>query len=119
MAKKVLICDDAEYMRAYMCNILKNNGYELYEAEDGYAAVEKYKQHNPDVVLLDVTMPGLDGFMALTEILKYDSEAKVIMCSAMGVYDIIEKSLNAGAIDYIIKPFQPARIKEAVKKAVS
>lgn len=118
MAKKVLICDDAEYMRASISKILTKEGYEIIEAADGNESVDQYKKHKPDIVLMDVTMPEKDGFLALKEIMEYDSSAKVVMCSAMGLHSIVEDSLAAGAIDYIIKPFQPDRVIEAVRKVV-
>ena len=116
MAKNILICDDAAFMRMMIKDILTKNGYNVAgEAENGMKAVEKFKEVNPDLVLMDITMPEMDGIQALKEIKKLDGGAKVIMCSAMG--QVIE-SIQAGAKDFIVKPFQAERVIEAVKKVV-
>ena len=111
MAKNILICDDAAFMRMMIKDILTKNGYNVAgEAENGMKAVEKFKEVNPDLVLMDITMPEMDGIQALKEIKKLDGGAKVIMCSAMGQ--------QASAKDFIVKPFQAERVIEAVKKVV-
>lgn len=119
MAKNVLICDDAAFMRMMIKNTLTKGGYNVVgEAENGAKAVEKYKELSPDLVLMDITMPEMDGIQALKEIKKIDGNAKVIMCSAMGQQAMVIESIQAGAKDFIVKPFQDERVIEAVKKAI-
>ena len=119
MAKNILICDDAAFMRMMIKDILTKNGYNVAgEAENGLKAVEKFKEVNPDLVLMDITMPEMDGIQALKEIKKIDVGAKVIMCSAMGQQAMVIESIQAGAKDFIVKPFQAERVIEAVKKVV-
>ena len=119
MAKNILICDDAAFMRMMIKDILTKNGYNVAgEAENGMKAVEKFKEVNPDLVLMDITMPEMDGIQALKEIKKLDGGAKVIMCSAMGQQAMVIESIQAGAKDFIVKPFQAERVIEAVKKVV-
>ena len=110
MAKNILICDDAAFMRMMIKDILTKNGYNVAgEAENGLKAVEKFKEVNPDLVLMDITMPEME---------KIDGGAKVIMCSAMGQQAMVIESIQAGAKDFIVKPFQAERVIEAVKKVV-
>ena len=119
MAKNILICDDAAFMRMMIKDILTKNGYNVAgEAENGLKAVEKFKEVNPDLVLMDITMPEMDGIQALKEIKKIDGGAKVITCSAMGQQAMVIESIQAGAKDFIVKPFQAERVIEAVKKVV-
>ena len=119
MAKNILICDDAAFMRMMIKDILTKNGYNVAgEAENGMKAVEKFKEVNPDLVLMDITMPEMDGIQALKEIKKLDGGANVIMCSAMGQQAMVIESIQAGAKDFIVKPFQAERVIEAVKKVV-
>ena len=119
MAKKVLICDDAAFMRMMIKDILSKNGYEIAgEAENGVKAVEKYNETKPDLVLMDITMPEMDGIQALKAIRELDSSACVIMCSAMGQQAMVIESIQSGAKDFIVKPFQAERVLEAVKKVV-
>ena len=119
MAKNILICDDAAFMRMMIKNVLTKGGYNVVgEAENGAKAVEKYKELSPDLVLMDITMPEMDGIQALKEIKKLDPNAKVIMCSAMGQQAMVVESIQAGARDFIVKPFQEDRVLEAVKKVV-
>ena len=119
MAKNILICDDAAFMRMMIKDILTKNGYNVAgEAENGIKAVEKYKEVSPDLVLMDITMPEMDGIQALKESKKQDAGGKVIMCSAMGQQAMVIESIQAGAKDFIVKPFQAERVIEAVKKVV-
>lgn len=119
MAKNILVCDDAAFMRMMIKNTLTKGGYNIAgEAENGARAVEKYKELSPDLVLMDITMPEMDGIQALKEIKKIDPNAKVIMCSAMGQQAMVIESIQSGAKDFIVKPFQADRVLEAVKKAV-
>ena len=119
MAKNILICDDAAFMRMMIKDILTKNGYNVVgEAENGLKAVEKYSETKPDLVLMDITMPEMDGIQALKQIKEQDPGATVIMCSAMGQQAMVIESIQAGAKDFIVKPFQADRVIEAVKKVV-
>ena len=116
---KILIVDDAAFMRMMIKDILTKNGFEVAgEAENGLRAIERYKELSPDLVLMDITMPEMDGIQALKNIKASDSGAKVIMCSAMGQQAMVIESIQAGAKDFIVKPFQAERVLEAVKKVV-
>lgn len=115
MAQNILVCDDAAFMRMMIKNVLAKGGYTVIgEAENGAKAVEKYKELSPDLVLMDITMPEMDGIQALKEIKKINGAAKVIMCSAMGQQAMVVESIQAGAKDFIVKPFQEDRVLEAV-----
>ena len=119
MEKKVLVVDDAAFMRMMIRDILSKNGYEIVgEAENGARAVEKYKELIPDLVIMDITMPEVDGIQAVKEIRKINLESKIIMCSAMGQQAMVIESIQAGAKDFIVKPFQAERVVEAVKKVL-
>ena len=119
MAKNILICDDAAFMRMMIKDILTKNGYNVAgEAENGLKAVEKYNELKPDLVLMDITMPEMDGIQALKTIKSGDPSAMVIMCSAMGQQAMVIESIQAGAKDFIVNPFQAERVLEAVKKVV-
>ena len=119
MGKRVLIVDDAAFMRMMIKDILSKNGYEVVgEAENGQVAIEKYKDLKPDLVTMDITMPEMDGIAAVKEIRAFDSSARVIMCSAMGQQAMVIEAIQAGAKDFIVKPFQPERVLEAVSKAL-
>ena len=119
MAKKILICDDAAFMRMMIKDILTKNGYVIAgEAENGKIAVEKYAEVKPDLVLLDITMPEMDGIQALKKIREADPNAVVVMCSAMGQQAMVIEAIQSGAKDFIVKPFQADRVLEAVKKVI-
>ncbi|KYC89657.1 MULTISPECIES: response regulator [Heyndrickxia] len=119
MAKKILIVDDAAFMRMMIKDILTKNGYDVVdEAADGAQAIEKYKEHRPDLVTMDITMPEVDGISALKEIKKIEPDAKVIMCSAMGQQAMVIDAIQAGAKDFIVKPFQADRVIEAIQKTL-
>ena len=119
MGKRVLIVDDAAFMRMMLKDILVKNGYVVAgEAENGTVAISKYKELNPDLVTMDITMPEMDGISALREIRRIDPHANVIMCSAMGQQAMVIDSIQAGAKDFIVKPFQPDRVLEAVNKVI-
>lgn len=119
MAKNILICDDAAFMRMMIKDILTKNGYNIAgEAENGVKAVEKYAELKPDLVLMDITMPEMDGIEALKKIKAADANASVIMCSAMGQQAMVIESIQSGAKDFIVKPFQADRVIEAVQKVV-
>ncbi|KQU18549.1 two-component system response regulator [Bacillus sp. Leaf13] len=120
MANKILIVDDAAFMRMMIKDILSKNGFEIVgEAADGVQAVEKYRETHPDLVTMDITMPEMDGITALKEIKKVNPQAKVIMCSAMGQQAMVIDAIQAGAKDFIVKPFQADRVLEAINKALS
>lgn len=119
MANRILIVDDAAFMRMMIRDILTKNGYEVVgEANDGAQAVEKFKEVHPDLITMDITMPEMDGIQALKEIKKIDGNAKVIMCSAMGQQAMVIDAIQAGAKDFIVKPFQADRVIEAIKKTL-
>lgn len=119
MAKNILVCDDAAFMRMMIKDILTKNGYNIAgEAENGAKAVEKYAELKPDLVLMDITMPEMDGIQALKKIKAADANASVIMCSAMGQQAMVIESIQSGAKDFIVKPFQADRVIEAVQKVV-
>lgn len=119
MKNRVLVVDDAAFMRMMIKDILKKGGYEVVgEAEDGVKAVEKYKELKPDLVTMDITMPEMDGITAVKEIRKIDPNALIIMCSAMGQQAMVIDAIQAGAKDFVVKPFQPDRVLEAVRKVI-
>jgi two-component system, chemotaxis family, chemotaxis protein CheY len=117
MAKRILITDDALFMRVTLKNILTQNGFEVVgEAQNGAESVRKYAELKPDLVTMDITMPEMDGLTALKEIRKADPEARVVMVTAMGQKALVVEALQSGAKDFIVKPFQPERVVEAVNK---
>ncbi|WP_071433337.1 response regulator [Angelakisella massiliensis] len=112
---KILIVDDAAFMRKVIRDILTKNGYsDIHEAVDGMDAVEKYKQLQPDLVLMDITMPNMDGLAALKEIRAGDKNANVVMCSAMGQEAMVLEAVQAGIKDFIVKPFKEDRLMKTV-----
>jgi two-component system, chemotaxis family, chemotaxis protein CheY len=120
MGNRILIVDDAAFMRMMIRDILTKNGFEVVgEAQDGAQAIEKYKELSPDLITMDITMPEMDGITALKEIRKLDTNVKVIMCSAMGQQAMVIDAIQAGAKDFIVKPFQADRVIEAIKKTLS
>ncbi|MDI3546603.1 MAG: two-component system, chemotaxis family, chemotaxis protein CheY [Halanaerobiales bacterium] len=120
MAKTVLIVDDAAFMRMMIKNILLDGGYEVIgEAENGKQAVDAYKELQPDLVTMDITMPEMDGIEAVKKILAINKDAKIIMCSAMGQQAMVIEAIQAGAVDFVVKPFKPDRVLEAVDKALN
>ena len=119
MAKNILIVDDAAFMRMMIKDILTKNGYNIAaEAENGKIAVDKYNEVKPDLVLMDITMPEMDGIQALKSIKTNDPNANIIMCSAMGQQAMVIEAIQSGAKDFIVKPFQAERVLEAVKKVI-
>jgi two-component system chemotaxis response regulator CheY len=120
MAHRILVVDDAAFMRMMIKDILTKNGYDVVgEAADGQQAVEKYTELHPDLVTMDITMPEMDGITALKEIKKINPNSKVIMCSAMGQQAMVIDAIQAGAKDFIVKPFQADRVLEAISKTLS
>ena len=116
---RVLITDDAAFMRMMLKDILTKGGYDVVgEAVNGADAIEKYKELKPDLVTLDITMPEMDGISACEGIMKYDPNAKCVMCSAMGQQTMVLSAIKAGAKDFIVKPFKAERVIEAIGKVV-
>ncbi|MBR5337156.1 MAG: response regulator [Lachnospiraceae bacterium] len=116
---RILIVDDAAFMRMMIKDVISKNGFEVAgEAVNGMDAVDKYNELKPDLVLMDITMPEMDGIQALKKIKEGDGNAKVIMCSAMGQQAMVIEAIQSGAKDFIVKPFQPERILEAVQKVL-
>ncbi|WP_078593730.1 response regulator [Evansella clarkii] len=114
---RVLVTDDAAFMRMQLKNILTGLGHEVVgEAENGKVSVELYEELRPDLVTMDITMPEMNGVEAVKEIKKIDDKAKIIMCSAMGQQGMVVEAIQSGAKDFIVKPFTPERIAEAVGK---
>ena len=119
MAKNILIVDDAIFMRMMIKDILTRNGYNVVgEAENGAKALEKYRELKPDLVMMDITMPEVDGIAGLKSIKAEFPDAKVIMCSAMGQEVMVLDAIRAGAMDFIVKPFQAARVMDSIKKTI-
>ncbi|MBT9545668.1 MAG: response regulator [Candidatus Sericytochromatia bacterium] len=119
MAARVLVVDDAAFMRMMIRDILVKNGYEVAgEAANGSEAVLKYQELRPDVTTMDITMPEMDGITAVREIRKIDPNARIIMCSAMGQQAMVLDAIQAGARDFIVKPFQEDRVIDAIKKVL-
>lgn len=118
MAKQILIVDDAAFMRMMIRDILSKDGYVIHEAANGEEAVDRYKQLSPDLVTMDITMPDVNGIEALKRIREFDPDATVLMVSAMGQQKLILEALEAGASDFIVKPFQPTKVLETVHKTL-
>ena len=119
MAKKILLVDDAAFMRKMIKDTLIKNGYtEVFEAVDGADAVEKFGEIGPDLVVMDITMPNMDGLEALKAIRAKDGSANVVMCSAMGQESMVMDAVRSGAKDFIVKPFKPDRVLKTVTSIV-
>ena len=114
----ILVTDDASFMRMMLSDILKKNGHVTYEAVDGADMLKRYEEYKPDLVTLDITMPNMDGLEALKALKGKHPEAKVVMCSAMGQQAMVIDAIQSGAKDFIVKPFQPDRVMESVRKAL-
>lgn len=114
---RVLITDDAAFMRMMLKDILAKNGHEVVaEAGDGLEMLQKYDETMPDIVILDITMPNMDGLVALKELRKRHPNANVVMCSAMGQQSMVVDAIQSGAKDFIVKPFQEERVVECLAK---
>jgi len=114
-----LVVDDAAFMRMRCVKLLKENGYETIEAENGQQAVAAYKASRPDAVLMDITMPEMDGLEALRAIMAHDLSARVAMVTALGQQAMVMEALQAGARDFVVKPFQAPRVLEAAHKLLA
>ncbi len=119
MAHTVLVCDDAIFMRTMIADILTQAGYEVIgEAESGSQAGAKYRELKPDFVTMDIVMPDMSGIEAVREICREDPDARILMCSAMGQQALVVEAIQAGAKDFVVKPFQPSRVLEAVQRMI-
>ncbi|MGO4494839.1 response regulator [Paenibacillus sp. 2RAB27] len=116
---KILIVDDAAFMRMMLKDILTKGGHDVVgEAENGLVAIQKYQELKPDIVTMDITMPEMEGVEAVKEIRKKDANAKIVMCSAMGQQVMVVQAIQAGAKDFIVKPFQGDRVLDAIRRAI-
>jgi two-component system chemotaxis response regulator CheY len=119
MNETVLICDDAIFMRTMLGDILTQAGFRVVgEAENGAQAVTRYRELQPDFVTMDIVMPEMGGIDAVREIVRADPGAKILMCSAMGQQALVVEAIQAGARDFVVKPFQPSRVLEAVNRVL-
>lgn len=119
MEKTVLIVDDATFMRMMIKDILINAGFTVVgEATNGRRAVELYAETRPDIVTMDITMPEMDGIMAIKEILKIHEDARILVCSAMGQRELVVEALEAGAQDFLIKPFKAESVIDAIHNII-
>lgn len=119
MAHRIMLVDDAKVMRLMLSRIFEQAGYEVVgEAASGTEAIEKYKELKPDLVMMDITMPEMSGIDAVKEIKKIDPDARIIMCTAMGQKPLVVEAITAGAVNYIVKPFTPSKVLEAVREAL-
>lgn len=116
---KILIADDLSFMRMVQKEILEENGYAVVgEASDGIEAIDKYKTLKPDVLVLDITMPHMNGLDAMYKIFEMDKTARIVICSALGQQQLIVEAIKAGVKDFIVKPFKPERMLSAIQKAL-
>ncbi|MCL2080902.1 MAG: response regulator [Oscillospiraceae bacterium] len=119
MGNRILVVDDAAFMRMMIKEVLTKNGFDVCgEAENGAVALDRYKELTPDLVIMDITMPEVNGIDALKNIKAFNAAAKVVMCSAMGQQAMVIEAIQSGAKDFIVKPFQADRVVEAVKKVL-
>jgi two-component system, chemotaxis family, chemotaxis protein CheY len=119
MLRTVLICDDAVFMRTMLSDILTNAGFSVVgQAQTGEEAVAKYKELQPDLVTMDIVMPDMGGIEAVRKIVEEYPDAKILMCSAMGQQSLVVEAIQAGARDFVVKPFQPSRVLEAVQRVL-
>jgi two-component system chemotaxis response regulator CheY len=117
---RVLVVDDAVFMRKMVGDALAKNGHEVIgEAANGVEAVQRFQELQPEVTTLDITMPEKDGVAALREIISIDPAARVVMCSALGQESKVLEAIRSGAKDFVVKPFQPDRIQQAIEKALA
>ncbi|SHE68497.1 two-component system, chemotaxis family, response regulator CheY [Desulfofundulus australicus DSM 11792] len=120
MGKRILVVDDAAFMRMMIKNIVTKSGYEVVgEAENGKQAVEKYAELKPDIVTMDITMPDMDGIEAVKAIKAIDPQASIVMVSAMGQQAMVMDAIQAGARDFIVKPFQQERLLQAIERVLA
>ncbi|TFB14220.1 response regulator [Filobacillus milosensis] len=116
---RILVTDDAAFMRLQLKDIFEKMGHEVVgEAADGKEAIEKFEELQPDLVTMDITMPEMDGVEASKEIMKNHPDAKIVMCSAMGQQAMVIEAVELGAKDFIVKPFTPERVEEAISRVI-
>ena len=119
MGVRILLADDLSFMRMIQKETLEDNGYVVVgEASDGIEAIEKFKSLRPEIVILDITMPNMNGLDAMHKIFEIDRQAKIIMCSALGQQQLIVEAIKSGVKDFIVKPFKPERMISAIEKAL-
>lgn len=116
---RILIVDDAAFMRTTLSSILEKDNFEIVgTAENGEEAVALYKQEQPDLTTMDITMPVMNGIDAIKEIYAYDPQAKIVVCSAMGQQKVVVEAIDAGAKDFIVKPFDESRVLETIRNVL-
>jgi two-component system chemotaxis response regulator CheY len=116
---RILIVDDSSFIRYGLRKLLAENGFQVLEADGGTKAIQIYKDERPDAVLLDITMPDLDGLSALRQIRRVDPRARVAMVTGMGQQSIVLQAIQAGAADFVVKPFEGTRVLAAIQKLVA
>jgi two-component system chemotaxis response regulator CheY len=116
---KILVVDDAEFLRVRITKMLASNGHQVIEADNGAEAVAQYRDNKPDAVLMDITMPEMDGLSALKEIRGGDPNARVVMLTALGQESVVLEAIKSGARDFVVKPFEPERVMTALQKALA
>jgi two-component system chemotaxis response regulator CheY len=117
---RILVADDASFMRQMIREIIESEGHEVIaEASDGVEAVEAYKQHQPDLVMMDIVMPRRSGIDAVKGLVQMDPNACVVMCSALGQESLVTEALQAGAKDFIVKPFKPELVASTIRKVLA
>jgi len=120
MAPRVLIVDDAVFMRNTIKEIFSSHDYEIAgEAANGVEAVEKYRDLKPDILTMDIVMPFKNGIQATRDILAEDPDATIIICSALGQESLVTEAIEAGAADFIVKPFRSENVIQVVEKALA
>ncbi|NUM48248.1 MAG: response regulator [Anaerolineales bacterium] len=115
---KILVVDDAQFLRLRISKMLNQSGHDTLEAENGKRAIELYQSDHPDVVLMDVTMPEMDGLDALKHIRTFDANARVVMLTALGQESVVLEAIRAGAKDFVVKPFEASRVLSAINKII-
>jgi len=119
MGARILLADDLSFMRMVQKEILEDKGYTIVgEAADGLEAIEMYKTTKPDLIILDITMPHMNGLEAMHKIFEIDRSARIVMCSALGQQQLIVEAIKSGVKDFIVKPFKPERIINSIEKAL-
>ncbi len=113
---KILVVDDASFMRMRCTKLLKDNGFDTIEARNGIEAVKQFQDQKPDGVLMDITMPDMDGIAALKRLREIDSKARIAMVTAMGQQSLVIEALKSGAMDFVVKPFDAERVLAAARK---
>jgi len=115
----ILIVDDAEFLRIRISKLLTGHGHKVIQADNGVSAVSIYKTARPDMVLMDITMPEMDGLTALREIRAIDPQARVVMLTALGQEAVVLEAVKAGAQDFVVKPFEPERVLNTINKVLA